>query len=220
MTSSGICPSCQGEVTLYQEQLEDGTIYHAGKCWNCGCYVTEFPKGYDPIDAELAYEKRMRAEALERTIDEADRLGGISEWCRSGHNVFDFPMYSVRKEYDGKVLERSFYLEEAEAIGRAMCEDFYLIQRGQRTIKASRIDPDDRRVKGWVQFQIPYDRYAEDGDWYDFEFATRTVPQAIALLDHHRWDDCFRFRLNVGETTYQGPRDEYDKVRRALDGTE
>lgn len=117
MTSCGICPSCQGEVTLYQEQLEDGTVYHAGKCWNCGCYCTEYPKGYDPYKAELEAEERRKHDEAVETIREADILGGWRGWVHEHGSIDGFPYYyvtaKVRTPYHG--FSRLCTLEDAIA---------------------------------------------------------------------------------------------------------
>jgi len=217
MTSSGICPSCQGEVTLYQEQLEDGTIYHAGKCWNCGCYCTEYPKGYDPYKAELEAEKRAKEKDLEDRIDKADSLGGFREWVQAKLGWENFPTYKICDRYGGDTLERAFYLDEAEAMGRAICEDTYTIQRGKRLIKVDRILPTDTRYRAKFSYEIPKYAYAEDGVYFDGELATATIDEMVRLLDRHKWDMYFKFEVTEGETLIaKGNRDDFAKAFKSI----
>ena len=98
MTSIGTCLNCQGDVKLYEEREEySGQIIFRGYCHECGHWVTEYPRGYDPYKAEeewrLQSARRWEQKDIQFAEEHENTLHG---WCWAGRQWSDFPRWSAR----------------------------------------------------------------------------------------------------------------------------
>ena len=202
MTSIGSCANCQGEVRLYEEHwTEFGKEWtkFEGQCPNCGCWVSEFPKGYtvayDKAEAEFYRQKEQR-EYYEKYKDMT-----FKEYLRSSHDgIYHYPFYIAQK---GERTAIALTEEEAYYVGCRLAggNSDFKIQRGGEVIRECRSPPSATTIGLDIEFYIPRWKYDEDGDRFEFKMTVPDFKTALRIIDEYRWGQYFQFTIHGSRET-------------------
>lgn len=224
MTSVGICPNCQGEVTLHEEHWTEFGIEwtkFTGRCANCGQICTEHHSGFS--EAYEKAEERARQDDLEQlaktmTDDELyDRLG-----------EYDYPYYEgyVR----GKRVCRERTLEDCISVtAYRSWEKLRASMTIQRFGKVL-IDWNSHDIigEGWANYMLKVRRVVklncDDTDYIEYRYACRTIEEVERRIrDTHAfsWTLTILNGTDGRVATFSGEVDytmqSYDQLHRILE---
>lgn len=206
MTSSGICPSCQGEVTLYEEHWDEygrTWVKFTGKCWNCGCLVTDYPHGfndqYEQAEKEH-YQQSIEGMAETMTPEELmDKLGPER-----------FPYFKGYVE--GEYVCSDITMERC--IART---SYHAWKKGWRGIEIQRfgrmlVDWNSHDMKESGQFSYilktsrrEYRNRCDDScDYYDEQYACKDLAEVEKWINHERANEWTVFKLGDRNWTLSG----------------
>lgn len=202
MTSSGICPCCQGQVTLYENQFEEfGRVWYqfSGKCPNCGHFCSEWPDGQYDAYADAEQEAQKTAE-LDRRLKRCEGKT-FFEFLREGYWEPSDWVWWHAYDADGNLLGSAAYDDEIDAIACAKLPvgASYTIKRADRPVRDGIVTEDSKKYRLHVDFAISRFYGDEDGTYYDFDYCLPVKGLAERIIKRYQGCMYFRHKLEVME---------------------